>query len=73
MTKSASLSDIEKKTLEYIRKKGVVRTRELSDSRMSGAIPSLKNKGLLEVFKRRVSWFSDSKHKFVRVKEGSEK
>ncbi|MFW6117209.1 MAG: hypothetical protein ACOC6G_01320 [Thermoproteota archaeon] len=69
MSESNPLSDIEKKTLEYIREKEIVKTKELSDSRMSGAIPSLKNKGLVEIFKRRTSWFSDRKQKFVTAKE----
>ncbi|MFW6110689.1 MAG: hypothetical protein ACOC6H_01480 [Thermoproteota archaeon] len=69
MSESHSLSDIEKETLNYIKKKEIVKTKELSDSRMSGAIPSLKNKGLVEIFKRRTSWFSDRKQKFVTLKE----
>lgn len=32
----------------------------------SGAIPSLTNKGLVEVYKRRVSPFRDKRHKYIR-------
>jgi hypothetical protein len=32
----------------------------------SGAIPSLVNKGLVEVYKRRVSPYSDKRQKYLR-------
>jgi hypothetical protein len=36
---------------------------------MWGAIPNLKNKGLVEVFKRYTSYFKSRKKKFVKIKE----
>lgn len=61
------LSEIEKRTYEFIRQTGEIQIRNLPDKRMIGAIANLKNKGLIEVHKKYTSRFRRKKKKFVRV------
>ncbi|RJS85054.1 hypothetical protein CW702_01605 [Candidatus Bathyarchaeota archaeon] len=63
------LSKIEKEAYIYIKKLGEVMTMNLP-YRLRGAIPNLKNKGLVEVYKKYTSPWSSRKIKFVRVKSG---
>ena len=61
------LSVIEKKTYKLIKDAGEVQTTNLP-KRMWGAIPNLKNRGLVEVFKKYTSYFRSRKKKFVKIK-----
>lgn len=63
-----NLGATEKKTYNFIKNAGEIQTTNLPKS-MWGAIPSLKNKGLLEIFKRYTSYFRSRKKKFVKVTE----
>jgi hypothetical protein len=58
---------MENKTYEFIKKTGEIQTTNLP-KRMWGALPSLKNKGLIEVFKKYTSYFRSRKKKFVKIK-----
>jgi len=67
---SDSLTEFEKEVYDFIKGRGEMLTSNIP-MRMSGAIPNLKNKGAIEVFKKRTSrWTSHKKRKFVRI-EGS--
>ena len=46
------LSEIEKKTYDFIKDAGEIQTSNIHDNRMCGAVSSLKNMGLVEVFKK---------------------
>jgi len=61
------LSVIEKKTYKFIKDAGEVQTTNLP-KRMWGAIPNLKNMGLVEVFKKYTSYFRSKKKKFAKIK-----
>jgi predicted transcriptional regulator len=63
------LSEIEKKTYNYLKEVGEIQTTNLPNRRMWGAIPNLKNMGLVEVYKRYTSYFRSRKKKFVKIKE----
>ncbi len=64
-----NLPEFEKEVYDFIKERGEILTSNLP-MRMRGAIPSLKNKGVIEVFKKRTSRWATRKRKFVRV-EGS--
>ena len=51
-----------------IKDRGAVLTSNLPP-KMRGAIPNLKNKGLVEVYKKRVTPEASKKRKYVRVTE----
>ena len=61
------LSEFEKKVCGHIEAQGEILTSSLP-IRMSGAIPDLKNKRVVEVFKKRTSMWTEKKRKFVKVK-----
>lgn len=63
---SMELTDFEREVYEFIRKHGALLTTNIP-AKMRGAIPNLKNKGLVEVFKRRTSLWSSKKRKFVKA------
>jgi hypothetical protein len=63
------LTENEQETYNYIKAVGEIQTSNLPDKRMSGAIPNLKNMGLVEVFKKYTSYFRSRKKKFVKIKE----
>jgi len=67
--KIRELTEIERKTYDFIKEVGEIQTTNLPDKRMWGAIPNLKNMGLVEVFKKYTSYFRSRKKKFVRIKE----
>jgi hypothetical protein len=62
------LTDIEKEAYNVIKEAGEIQTTNLPDKRMWGAIPNLKNMGLVEVFKKYTSYFKSRKKKFVKIK-----
>ena len=51
------LTEIEKKTYDFIKNAGEVQTTNLPDKRMWGVIPNLKKRGLVEVYKKYTSYF----------------
>lgn len=62
------LSEIEKKTYNFIKEVGEIQTTNLHNKRMWDAIPNLENMGLVEVFKKYTSYFRSRKKKFVKIK-----
>ncbi|MGQ9551714.1 MAG: hypothetical protein ACUVUE_04725 [Candidatus Bathycorpusculaceae bacterium] len=64
-----NLSDIEKQTLEFIKTLGEVRPSSILDKRMVGAVSTLKDKGLVEIYKRYTSPYRRKKKKFVRIRK----
>ncbi len=62
------LSELERKTYEIIKEAGEIQPKNLPP-RMVGAVPNLKNKGLVEVYKKYTSLFRRKKKKFVKVKK----
>ena len=65
------LSQIEKKTYNFIKNEGEIQTTNIHDKHMCGAVVSLKNMGLVEVFKKYTSYYRKSKKKFVRINSES--
>jgi hypothetical protein len=63
------LTEIEKKTLNFVKETGEVQTTNLPNKRMWGTVPALKNMGLIEVFKKYTSQFRSRKKKFLKIKE----
>jgi hypothetical protein len=68
MLKMEKLTRIEKGTLDFLKEVGEIQTSNIRDKRMVGAIATLKNKGLVEIYRRYTSRFRRKKKKFVRVK-----
>lgn len=62
------LSEIEKKTYNFIKDAGEVQTSNIHDKQLRGAVTSLKNMGLAEVFKKYTSRYRKRKKKFVKIK-----
>ncbi len=62
------LTPVEREVYEFISQLGEVMAKQVP-TRLAGAIPGLVEKGLLEVYKRRVSPTRMKKMKFVRVRE----
>ena len=66
-----NLSIIERETYDIIKDSGEIQTRDLPNKRMIGAVASLKEKGLVEIYRSYTSIYRRKKKKFVRVTEGS--
>lgn len=62
------LTELERKTYEFIKEVGPVQTKNMPDRRMVGAITKLKNRGLVEIYKNYTSIFRRKKKKFVKAK-----
>jgi hypothetical protein len=62
------LTELERKTYEFIKEVGEVQTKNMPDRRMMGAITQLKNRGLVEIYKKYTSIFRRKKKKFVKAK-----
>jgi hypothetical protein len=60
------LSEIEKKTYNFIKDAGEIQTSNIHDKHICGAAASLKNMGLVEVFKKYTS-YRKRKKKFIRI------
>ena len=69
MTKLEDLTEVERKTYEFIQKVGVIQPKNLPDRRMVGAVANLKAKGLVIVFKKYMGGFRRKKRKVVKVSE----
>lgn len=63
------LSETERKTYEFIKEAGEIQTKNLPDRRMAGAIATLKNKGLVKIYKKYTSAYRRKKKKFAKVKQ----
>ena len=63
-----NLSEIERKTYEFIKEVGEIQISRLPDKKMLGAVATLKNKGLVEVQRKYSSIYRRKKKKFVNVK-----
>jgi hypothetical protein len=59
--KIRELSKIEKKTHNFIKEEGEIQTTDIHDKHMCGAVVSLKNMGLVEVFKKYTSYYRKRK------------
>jgi hypothetical protein len=64
---SDKLTKFEKKIYDFIKEHGEILTSSMP-TRMSGAIPNLENKGVIEVFRKNTSRWASRKRKFVRVR-----
>jgi hypothetical protein len=60
---------MEERTYKFISKVGEIQPRLLPDQRMIGAVATLKNKGLVEVYKRYTSIYRRKKKNFVKITE----
>ena len=67
---SKSLTAFERKVYDFLKEQGEVLISDLSH-RMRGAVPNLKNKGLVKVYKKRVVPWASRKKKFARIIEKS--
>jgi hypothetical protein len=63
------LTEIEKRTLNFIKNVGEIQTNNIPDKHMVGALSKLKNMGLVEVFKKQTSYYRKNRKKFVRIKK----
>jgi len=63
------LSELQRKTYNYIKEAGELQTTNLPDKRMWGVIPNLVEMDLVEVFKKYTSYFKSRKKKFVKIKD----
>lgn len=68
---SEDLTDFESEVLEFIKKRGDMLTTNIPP-RMSGAIPNLRQKGFVDVYKRTTSRWASKKRKFVTTKQSGE-
>ena len=64
---SSELTEFENEIYDFIRKHGDVLTTDIP-TRLSGAIPNMKNKGVIEIFKKNTSRWAPKKRKFVRAR-----
>ena len=64
---SGKLTEFEKEVYDLIKERGEMLTSNVP-TRMSGAIPSLDRKGVIEVFKKSTSRWASKKRKFVRIR-----
>lgn len=67
--KLEDLTEVERKTYEFIQKVGAIQPKNLPDRRMVGAVANLKAKGFVVVFKKYMGGFRRKKRKFVKVSE----
>jgi hypothetical protein len=67
---SKDLTAFERKVYEFLKEHGEVLISDMTH-RLRGALPNLKNKGLVEVYKKRVVPWASKKRKFVRIIEKS--
>ena len=65
------LTEFEKEVYSFIKERGEVLICN-APSRMMGAVPNLKNSGLVEVYKKLTTPWASKKRKFVRVIEHTE-
>jgi hypothetical protein len=68
---SKGLTEFEKKVCSFVKERGEVLICNIP-SRMMGAVPSLKNRGLVEVYEKLTIPWASKKRSFVRVIEHAE-
>jgi hypothetical protein len=61
------LTEFEKKVADFLAGRGEVLTSNMP-AQMSGALPNLKRKGVVDIFKRRTSRRAPKKRTFVRLR-----
>ncbi|MFP3984852.1 MAG: hypothetical protein ACLFU9_02650 [Candidatus Bathyarchaeia archaeon] len=61
------MSNFEKEVYEYIKTRKEVLITNIP-ARMQGAIPNLKNKGLVKIHKKFTTHWASKKRKFVKAK-----
>lgn len=71
MELSKGLTEFEKEVYSFIKKHGEVLTSNIPP-RMMGVVPHLKNKGLVEVYRRFTNPWASKKRRFVRVIDSAE-
>jgi uncharacterized protein with von Willebrand factor type A (vWA) domain len=69
---SKTLTDFEKEVYDFVKERREILTTNLP-KRMSGVIPNLKNKGLVEIFKKTTSRWAPKKRKFIRIKKSRDR
>jgi len=67
---SDNLTEFEKDVYDFVKGRGEVLTSNVP-ARMSGVVSNLKNKRVIEVFKKSTCRWASRKRKFVRIR-GSE-
>jgi hypothetical protein len=65
---SIKITEFEKKTYNYIKEQGNVKVSDVPKM-MWGAIPKLKNVGLVETYKKLTTPWASKKHTFVKIVE----
>ena len=65
---STTITEFEKKTYDYIKEQGEVLVSNIP-KRMWGAIPNLKNAGLVKTYKKPTTQWASKKQTFVQVLE----
>jgi hypothetical protein len=63
-----NLTEFEKEVYDFVKARGEILTTNMP-MRMSGVIPNLRNKGVIEVYKKITSRRRLKKRKFLRIKE----
>ena len=69
---SITITEFERKTYDYIKEQGEVHVSNIPKM-MWGAIPNLKNAGLVETYKKPTAPWASKKHTFVKVLETNHK
>ena len=64
----SKITEFEKKAYDYIKLQGAVSVTNIPKM-MWGAIPNLKNAGLVKTFKKPSTPWASKKHKFVKALE----
>lgn len=64
----SKLTEFEKKVFDLIKGQGEIQISDMP-MRMLGAIPKLKNNGLIETFRKPTTPWASKKHTFVKVLE----
>ncbi|MCW4034786.1 MAG: hypothetical protein NWF03_05420 [Candidatus Bathyarchaeota archaeon] len=65
---SRKITDIEQQVYDYIKERGELIVSDVPRN-MKGAIPNLKNAGLLETFRKPVTQWASKKKMFVKALE----
>jgi hypothetical protein len=64
--KLEDLTEVERKTYEFIQKVGEIQPKNLPDRRMVGAVANLKAKGFVVIFKKYMGGFRREPHANLR-------
>ena len=63
---SKRITEFEKKTYNFIKEQNAIQVSSLPKM-MWGAIPNLKNAGLVETYKKSTTPWASKKHTFVKI------